>query len=72
MCSSRSRAAREREEKQKEEEAAKEAAESSSEQPQQQPFVAPGDNNLMQYIEDVTEKVAPLPTTRDQVIALAQ
>ena len=71
---SKSRAAKEKEEKQKEEEAAAREAEgpTASAGGEPQPFVAPGDNNLIQYMEDMQEKVSPLPTTRDQVIALAQ
>ena len=34
------------------------------------PFVLPGDSNLMKYIDEVNDKVAPLPTTRDQAMAL--
>ena len=34
------------------------------------PFVAPGDANLMRYMEEVQDKIAPLPTTRDQAMAL--
>lgn len=39
---------------------------------QQQPYVMPGDNTLVKHVEEVQLKIAPLPTTRDQVIALAQ
>ena len=35
-------------------------------------FIPPGDNNLMKYIEDVLEKIQPLPTSRLQIQALAQ
>ena len=34
------------------------------------PFVPPGDANLLHYIEEVNDKIAPLPTTRDQAMAL--
>ena len=78
--SSRSRAAREKEEKQKEEEAAAAAAAAKEaeggnllgEGLNKPPFVPPGDNILIQYIEEVSEKISPLPTSRDQVMALAQ
>ena len=51
----------------KDEEAAKE-----EEGPSEVIFTPPGDANLMKYIEDVTEKIQPLPTSRDQVSAVAQ
>lgn len=35
-------------------------------------FVAPGDNKLYVYMEEVRERIQPLPSTRDQVVALAQ
>ena len=39
---------------------------------EQPPFSLPGDSQLMKYIEEVQERVAPLPSTKDQVVALAQ
>ena len=35
------------------------------------PFVIPGDHNLMKYVDETADKVKPLPTTRDQAMALA-
>ena len=37
-----------------------------------EPFFAPGDLTLVKYLEDVDEKIMPLPTSKDQVVALAQ
>ena len=37
-----------------------------------EPYFAPGDLTLVKYIEDVEEKIMPLPTSKDQVVALAQ
>ncbi|XP_059157772.1 armadillo repeat-containing protein 3-like [Physella acuta] len=36
------------------------------------PFVPPPDSFLFKYIEDVVEKILPLPDTKSQVIALAE
>ena len=77
FCSYRkvSRAQREREERQKEEELAQQQQQQqqnqADEQGDQQPFVPPGDNNLIQYVEEVKDRIGPLPTTKDQVVALA-
>ena len=66
----KSRALREKEEKLKEEEQSNQKdAENMSEQP---PFSLPGDPQLLKYIEEVQERIAPLPSTKDQVVALAQ
>jgi len=62
--------ARKEEEKQKEEEAR--AREEASATPSaEQPFTAPGDNNLCIFIEEAQERILPLPSTKDQVVALA-
>lgn len=37
-----------------------------------QVFSPPGDPALMKDIEDIQERIQPLPTTRDQVTALAK
>ena len=37
-----------------------------------EPYFTPGDLTLVKYIEDVEEKIMPLPTSKDQVVALAQ
>ena len=36
------------------------------------PFTPPPDPQLVKYVEEVTEKILPLPSTRAQVVALAQ
>ena len=36
------------------------------------PFEMPCDSNLFKYLEEITEKIQPLLTTREQVVALAQ
>lgn len=72
----KSRLQREKEEKQREveEQAAAAAAlqREADRTTEQQPFSPPGDAALMKYVEETTDAVAPLPTTRDQVVALAQ
>ncbi|XP_071087902.1 armadillo repeat-containing protein 3-like isoform X2 [Haliotis cracherodii] len=71
---SRTKAQREREEKQKEEEIqaqlAKEAEAQAAEE--NKPFTTPEDPALYKYMEDVMDKIQPLPTTRLQVVALAE
>jgi len=37
-----------------------------------EPYFPPGDLTLFKYLEDVEEKIMPLPTSKDQVVALAQ
>ncbi|XP_071087900.1 armadillo repeat-containing protein 3-like isoform X1 [Haliotis cracherodii] len=70
----RTKAQREREEKQKEEEIqaqlAKEAEAQAAEE--NKPFTTPEDPALYKYMEDVMDKIQPLPTTRLQVVALAE
>ena len=64
----RTRAAKkEQEEKQKEEEAAQQKEETAEEE-----YSPPCDSNLLKYVEEVKERIQPLPTSRDQVVALAQ
>ncbi|KAK3779638.1 hypothetical protein RRG08_040361 [Elysia crispata] len=69
----KSKAQREKEEKAREEELAaqreKEAELQGAERP---PFTPPPDPQLVKYVEEVTEKILPLPSTRAQVVALAQ
>ncbi|GFO30833.1 Armadillo repeat-containing protein 3 [Plakobranchus ocellatus] len=69
----KSKAQREREEKAREEELAaqreKEADLQGAERP---PFSPPPDPQLCKYVEEVTERILPLPSTRAQVLALAQ
>ncbi len=70
----RKRAKREQEERQREEEllaqqqreAEAAAAEGGAS------FTTPGDQQLVKYIEEVKDRIQPLPTSRDQVVALAQ
>ncbi|GFR96246.1 armadillo repeat-containing protein 3 [Elysia marginata] len=69
----KSKAQREKEEKAREEELAaqreKEAELQGAERP---PFSPPPDPQLVKYVEEVTEKILPLSSTRAQVVALAQ
>ena len=37
-----------------------------------EPYLPPGDLTLFKYLEDVEEKIMSLPTSKDQVVALAQ
>ncbi|XP_052795764.1 armadillo repeat-containing protein 3-like isoform X3 [Mya arenaria] len=71
--SKKTRKQQEREEKQREEELQaqlqREAEAISA--AENKPFEAPCDSTLLKYIEEVTEKIQPLPTTREQVKALA-
>ena len=62
------RGERDREDK-KEEDVTKEAEETP---PEVQPFSPPGDPQLIKDIDEVRDRIQPLPTTRDQVAALAQ
>ena len=69
----KTRKQQEREEKQKEEELQaqlqKEAEAISA--ADSRPYECPCDSTLLKYIEEVMEKIQPLPTTREQVKALA-
>ena len=62
----KSRQQRMQEEKQKEEEAAAQKEDESK------PFISPADSVFLKYTEEVRDRIQPLPTTRDQVMALAQ
>ncbi|ELT95018.1 hypothetical protein CAPTEDRAFT_165326 [Capitella teleta] len=68
----RTRSQREREEKQKEEEQHAQQQREAEVSTSQGPFIAPGDPSLIKYIDEVQERVAPLPSTKCQVVALAQ
>lgn len=37
-----------------------------------QVFTAPPDPHLLKYIEEVNESIMPLPSSREQVVALAK
>lgn len=69
----KTRKQQEREERQREEELQaqlqKEAEAISA--AENKPYESPCDSTLLKYIEEVTEKIQPLPTTREQVKALA-
>ena len=65
---------RKRREKEREKKGAVEAEPEETPPPADEvagPFVPPGDANLMKYIDEVNDKIAPLPSTRDQAMALA-
>ncbi len=64
---SRSRAQKEKEEKAKEEEIP-----TPKEEVVEEEFTLPADNMLLKYVEEIRERIQPLPTSRDQVVALAQ
>ena len=70
----KSKAQREKEEKQKEEELAaqmqKEAEAMADKDPK--PLEPPTDPSFVKYLEDVTDKILPLPSTKEQIVALAQ
>ena len=69
----RKRAQREKEERQREEELlAQQQREAEAAAAANQNFTAPGDQQLIKYMEEVRDRIQPLPTTRDQVVALAQ
>jgi hypothetical protein len=68
----KTRAQREKEEKLKEEEQVQAVQKDVDNMAEQPPFTLPGDPQLLKYIEEVQERVAPLPSTKDQVVALAQ
>jgi len=70
----KSKAQKEKEEKQKEEELQAQLQKEAETQPttDNKPFEMPCDSNLFKYLEEITEKIQPLPTTREQVVALAQ
>ena len=74
IISRKSKSQKEKEEKQKEEELQamlqKEAENINA--MENTPVQPPTDSNLVKYIEEVTEKIQPLPTVREQVTALAQ
>ena len=69
----KTRKQQEREEKQREEELQaqlqKEAEALSS--AESRPYDPPCDSTLLKFIDEVSEKIQPLPTTREQVKALA-
>lgn len=75
FCLSRkSKAQREKEEKQKEEELAaqmQKEAEAMAEK-DQKPMEPPTDANFVKYLEDVTDRILPLPSTKEQIVTLAQ
>ena len=71
LFSSKSRAAKEKEERQKEEELAAQLAK-EQEETVEKPYVPPTDPVLEKYIKEVMETIQPLPTTREQCIALAE
>lgn len=70
----KSKAQKEKEEKQREEELQAQLQKEAENQNSQdnKPFEMPCDSNLCKYLEEVTEKIQPLLTSREQVIALAQ
>ncbi|VDI55864.1 Hypothetical predicted protein [Mytilus galloprovincialis] len=70
----KSKAQKEKEEKQREEEIQAQLQREAENQSttDNKPFEMPCDSNLCQYLEEITEKIQPLQTTREQVIALAQ
>ena len=76
LTRSKSRAQREKEEKQREEELAAQmqreaemaAAAAAADPPE---FDPPTDPALLKMVEEVTESIMPLPSTKDQVVALA-
>ncbi|KAK7097085.1 armadillo repeat-containing protein 3-like isoform X2 [Littorina saxatilis] len=71
---SKSKAQREKEEKQREEELAAQLQreqEAIAEQVQK-PLEPPFDSNFVKFLEDVTDKIMPLVSTKEQIVALAQ
>lgn len=70
----KSRAQKEKEEKQREEELQAQLQKEAESLPslENKPFVPPYDTNLAKYVDEVTEKIQPIPSVRDQVYALAQ
>lgn len=70
----KSKAQKEKEEKQKEEELQAQIQKDSEDHSSadNKPFEMPCDSNLCKYVEEITEKIQPLQTTREQVIALAR
>ena len=73
MPNRKSKAQREREEKAREEELAAQREKEAELQGAERPaFCPPPDPQLVKYVEEVTEKILPLPSTRAQVTALAQ
>ncbi|XP_064636368.1 armadillo repeat-containing protein 3-like isoform X2 [Lineus longissimus] len=67
--SSKSRTQKVAEEQKKAQEIAEEQQEGHSEK---EVFTPPADPTLLKYIEEVIEKVMPLPTTKEQVVGLAE
>ncbi|KAK3099626.1 hypothetical protein FSP39_007188 [Pinctada imbricata] len=70
----KSKSQKEKEEKQREEELQAQLqreAENIS-QTENQPVQPPTDSNLLKYVEEVTERIMPLPSVKEQVTALAQ
>ena len=74
ICVFRKRAQREKEERQREEEllAQQQREAEAAAAAEAQGFIAPGDQQLVKYTEEVRDRIQPLPTSRDQVVALAQ
>ncbi|XP_012938913.1 armadillo repeat-containing protein 3 isoform X2 [Aplysia californica] len=69
----KSKAQREKEEKAREEElAAQREKEAELQSAEKAPFTPPPDPQLVKYIEEVSEKILPLPTSKAQVVALAE
>lgn len=74
ICAFRKRAQREKEERQREEEllAQQQREAEAAAAAEAQGFTVPGDQQLVKYTEEVRDRIQPLPTSRDQVVALAQ
>ncbi|XP_067948089.1 armadillo repeat-containing protein 3-like [Watersipora subatra] len=68
----RSRKEKDEEKEREEEEQRLREAEEASQKENDKPFVPPADPQLLKYIDEVNEKIMPLPTTREQVVALAR
>jgi len=69
----KTRKQQEREEKQREEELQAQLQKEAEAilAAENKPYEAPCDSILLKYIEEVSEKIQPLPTTREQVKVLA-
>ncbi|XP_013381649.1 armadillo repeat-containing protein 3 isoform X2 [Lingula anatina] len=65
----RTKSQRDRDDKSREEEAVNRDGEQGQEE---STFIHPPDSNFAKYMEEVQEKVQPLNTTKEQVVALAQ
>ncbi|XP_041358509.1 armadillo repeat-containing protein 3-like isoform X2 [Gigantopelta aegis] len=69
----KTKAQKEKEEKQREEELqAQLAKEAEAADDKFKPFSDLGDPTLCSFIDDITEKILPLPTTMEQIVALAE